>query len=331
MSKFDLFKKINKEDFELIELKPKVKFDPSLYEQKNFEQVTDWQDLLTKSLELQELEPGTFELKNFDFNPLMPNRDEYENFYQVNSDEEVLADEWPVSDFMQFSPNAENSVAVGNLGNDALIGNDNDNYMVGGREEDMFGGGQYIVESTPDDDIMYGFGGQDQMFGGCGNDYMDGGTGWDYLVGGDNNDILDGGRDTVPDHMEGGQGTDLLIGRSHGDVLIGGTEQDTFYIMNAGFSDTTHIRDFADVGDRVILDDSLRGNGYQFRQFDFGDTQFVDVYDNIGRTLFSFNYTDGMTVLYDETGFEVANGNSGQRGVTFLGATEALSDNFNLV
>jgi len=27
----------------------------------------------------------------------------------------------------------------------------------------------------------------------------------------------------------------------------------------------------------------------------------------------------------------VANGNSGQRGVTFLGATEALSDNFNLV
>ena len=328
---------------ELIQsLKIKAAFNEDLYKAKVFKPVSTWQELLETGLKYDNFKLDALELKRLEFNPMIPSRDNYETDI-TQHDGEIVTGEWHgVDEYIQLTPDANTSIlpngremqetlTIGNLGNDALLGNDHDNILIGGTEEHMMGGGQHW-ESTPDDDVVYGFGGNDQLYGGRGDDYLDGGTGIDTLFGGDNDDILDGGRDRDFDYMEGGQGQDLLIGRSGGDTLVGGSDEDTFFIKEAAFpGQESQIRDFQDVGDRIIFDHDLRTESYNIRAWDLGGLKVADVTNERNQLLCSFNYTDGMVLLMDQSGLQVAEGEHQDRGIEVLNPIGGLNDFYDLV
>ena len=76
-------------------------------------------------------------------------------------------------------------------------------------------------------DYLYGYGGDDQLYGGYDNDYIYGGNDNDTLYGEANNDTLRG--ESGNDILYGGHGNDSLYGGSNDDILVGGTGDDTLY------------------------------------------------------------------------------------------------------
>jgi Ca2+-binding RTX toxin-like protein len=72
------------------------------------------------------------------------------------------------------------------------------------------------INATPEDDIIYGMGGNDIIRGLGGNDYIDGGSGNDVLYGDDGDDILIGGAGA--DRLYGGNGDDTFVISGSNDV-----------------------------------------------------------------------------------------------------------------
>ncbi len=91
---------------------------------------------------------------------------------------------------------------------------------------------------SPDNDIVYGYGGHDTLTGNAGNDMLYGGNDNDQFFGGDGNDTLLGeaGNDSLEggagsNVLDGGVGNDTLVGGSSGgNLLIGGAGDDTFVV-----------------------------------------------------------------------------------------------------
>jgi Ca2+-binding RTX toxin-like protein len=72
---------------------------------------------------------------------------------------------------------------------------------------------------APEDDIIFGNGGDDRISGLGGNDMIFGGMGQDLLFGDGGDDTIEGGMD--PDRMDGGAGKDTLsYAQSPGGVLV---------------------------------------------------------------------------------------------------------------
>lgn len=159
-------------------------------------------------------------------------------------------------------------------GDDVVVGTDNGNFIVGGPSVGD--------TSTSDNDCLYGFGGNDSLYGGDGFDLLDGGAGDDLLLGQAGDDKLATGDGN--DIAKGGLGRDIIITKSGVDYLWGGGDDvidrndhaaDTFVIHGAttennpavymeGDSHVPVIKDFKDIGDRIVL----RGDARHFAQRD---------------------------------------------------------------
>jgi Ca2+-binding RTX toxin-like protein len=151
-------------------------------------------------------------------------------------------------------------------GRDTLAGGDNDDSLSGqDGDDDLYGEhGNDILLGGAGADVLSGGLGNDSLDGGTENDQLFGGVGADTLTGGANNDLLDGGLDNDvllgdagDDTLTGGSGTDylysgsgnnLLSGNSGLDILVsegtndtlnGGTEQNYYYRMANGTSEST--------------------------------------------------------------------------------------------
>ncbi len=127
----------------------------------------------------------------------------------------------------------------GTNGNDVIDFN-----YVGDPEGDRIDHSDAILPGAkPNDDLVYGYGGNDlinagvghdEIYGGDGNDVVGAGDGNDTLFGDAGNDLLkgDGGNDSLyggtgNDTLRGGDGTDSLFGGSGNDTLEGGAGNDS--------------------------------------------------------------------------------------------------------
>jgi Ca2+-binding RTX toxin-like protein len=95
--------------------------------------------------------------------------------------------------------------------------------------------GMFAIEGTPDDDVIYAYGGHDDVYGNDGDDTVYGDEGNDSLYGGDGDDTLYGGE--TQDFLYGGDGNDILVGGSGSlfadDVMEGGRGNDSYYVNEA--------------------------------------------------------------------------------------------------
>jgi serralysin len=82
---------------------------------------------------------------------------------------------------------------------------------------------QFTIATGAMDDVIVTGANGDYIEGGGGNDWLDGGGGFDKLFGESGNDLLDGGG-----------GTDILDGGTGADTMRGGSENDLYYVDNAG-------------------------------------------------------------------------------------------------
>ena len=87
---------------------------------------------------------------------------------------------------------------------------------------------------APQDDIVYGYGGDDRIYAGLGNDDVYGGIGNDTVAGGDGDDILRG--ETGNDVLDGDNGNDVISGGDQNDAATGGAGNDT---LNGDLGDDT--------------------------------------------------------------------------------------------
>jgi trimeric autotransporter adhesin len=105
------------------------------------------------------------------------------------------------------------------------------------------------LNGVPEDDQIYGYGGNDTLDGKAGNDFLSGGDDNDILFGGEGNDILDSGAGNDylyggdgddrlysgygsgfgDDSLYGGYGNDYLEAWQGNDTLYGGDGNDTLY------------------------------------------------------------------------------------------------------
>jgi trimeric autotransporter adhesin len=92
------------------------------------------------------------------------------------------------------------------------------------------------IEGTPDDDVIYAYGGHDEAGGGDGNDIIYGDDGSDGLFGERGDDVLYGG--DTHDFLFGGTGNDILVGGSGspniGDRMEGAWGNDIYYVDEVG-------------------------------------------------------------------------------------------------
>ncbi len=84
--------------------------------------------------------------------------------------------------------------------------------MIGNESGDRF-------LASPDDDELYGYGGNDTLSGGNGDDSLYGGDGNDVLRDGPGDDVMVGGAGN--DTLYAGEGNDILAGEQGDDVLVG--------------------------------------------------------------------------------------------------------------
>lgn len=121
--------------------------------------------------------------------------------------------------------------------------------------------------STPNNDILYGFGqgdsidggqGADQLFGSGGNDTLYGGAGRDTVHGDAGDDSLRG--DAGNDTLYGDAANDVLDGGAGNDLLYGGTGADTYMFGLGSGQDTIDNHDTTDTAsinvienDRILL------------------------------------------------------------------------------
>ncbi len=118
----------------------------------------------------------------------------------------------------------------------------------GPQDDIVYGfGGDDVVRAGAGNDDVYGGDGNDTLYGEDGDDLVDGGAGDDTIFGGDDrgNDTLRGGdgNDTIDaglgdDHVEGGAGNDTVLAGRGNDVVDGGSGNDT--INAAGGEDTVY-------------------------------------------------------------------------------------------
>ncbi len=126
------------------------------------------------------------------------------------------------------------------------------------------------IQSTEDNDTLYGYATADTISGGAGNDTIYGKTGDDLLRGDGGNDYLHG--EAGNDILEGGEGDDRLDGGAGNDVLMGESGDDYLYgedgddVLVGGVGN-----DFlrADAGDDIYC--FARGDG-QDRVHDYDTT-----------------------------------------------------------
>jgi Ca2+-binding RTX toxin-like protein len=106
----------------------------------------------------------------------------------------------------------------GTAGNDVIGSN-----YTGDPEGDRIDNNDAIASGAqPNDDLVYGYGGNDTIYAGAGNDVAFGGTG---------NDRIDGG--TGDDTLHGDAGCDVITGADGNDTIYGGADADAVY-GNAG-------------------------------------------------------------------------------------------------
>ncbi|MGQ0595642.1 calcium-binding protein [Aquabacterium sp.] len=110
-----------------------------------------------------------------------------------------------------------------------------------------------LQTSTPNNDILYGFGqgdsidggqGADQLFGSGGNDTLYGGAGRDTVHGDAGDDSLRG--DAGNDTLYGDAANDVLDGGAGNDMLYGGTGADTYMFGLGSGQDTIDNHDTTD-------------------------------------------------------------------------------------
>ena len=141
----------------------------------------------------------------------------------------------------------------GTAGNDVI-----DHGYLGDPEGDRVDNEDAILPgAAPNDDLIYGFGGDDtiragqgddEVYGGDGNDSISGQGGNDTLVGNAGEDIIIGGKDD--DLIRGGDDNDTLDGRSGDDTVFGGDGDDL--VIGGGGNDTLD----GGKGDDTILGDN---------------------------------------------------------------------------
>ncbi len=110
----------------------------------------------------------------------------------------------------------------------SLQSTDNNDNLYGYASDDVLNGGlgDDNLDGQGGDDILAGDVGSDTLFGGAGNDQLLGGSGADYLYGDAGDDVLTGGADS--DQLIGGDGNDTLDGGSGSDYLSGGAGSDIY-------------------------------------------------------------------------------------------------------
>lgn len=139
-----------------------------------------------------------------------------------------------------------NGTVDGTAGNDAIdifYNDDPEGDRIDARDEILPGAG-------PEDDLVYGYGGDDfigslngndEVYGGEGNDLIMASAGNDTLFGDAGNDQLKGqeGDDTLfggegDDRLDGGVGRDTMTGGTGNDTLMGGDDRDMFLATGGG-------------------------------------------------------------------------------------------------
>jgi Ca2+-binding RTX toxin-like protein len=214
----------------------------------------------------------------------------------------------------------------GIIGDDILDGGDGDDELNGtGGSDVLFGGaghdvlrGDFLDDTVPGDDVLYGDDGNDMLRGEAGNDSLDGGAGDDELQGNQGNDDLSGGIgvDTMfgqegEDTLLGDAGDDFLYGDSDGldpgiganDVLDGGEGNDL--LLGDGGDDQL----FGGTGNDILLGDTdldpqIAGADWLFGEE--GDDQLhggagIDVLDGgTGSDIYFFNLGDGHDEIFEE-------------------------------
>ncbi|WP_386681655.1 Hint domain-containing protein [Loktanella sp. R86503] len=111
----------------------------------------------------------------------------------------------------------------GTSGNDVI-----DSSYKGDPEGDRIDNNDAIASGAqPNDDLVYGYGGNDSIASGAGDDVVYGGSGNDKIDGGTGNDTLHG--DDGCDIIEGGEGNDTIYGGADADAVYGGKGNDAVY------------------------------------------------------------------------------------------------------
>ncbi len=128
--------------------------------------------------------------------------------------------------------NDQNNNLVGTPDDDQVFGRGGDDTLDGKTGDDRLTGGlgNDGLFGDDGDDFLRGGEGNDELFALVGNDTLYGGSGNDFLV--DNSSGFDRNRDRFyggsgNDSLDGGDGKDLLKGGDGKDILVGGTGDDT--------------------------------------------------------------------------------------------------------
>ena len=146
---------------------------------------------------------------------------------------------------------SDDSVLIGQGGNDRLFGRFGNDAISGGSGRDIIDGGF-------GDDFIQGDGGNDRLFGKFGNDQIFGGSGNDLIDGGGDNDFLDGGQGN--DVISGAVGSDRIIGGAGNDIITGGSNAGTGNPLEideliGGGVDANGFPIFDNVSDTFVLGD----------------------------------------------------------------------------
>jgi Ca2+-binding RTX toxin-like protein len=152
-----------------------------------------------------------------------------------------------------------------------------------GPEDDLiYGmGGNDLINAGEGEDVAYGGEGNDLVFGNIGNDTVYGDAGDDLVKGGTGNDTLYGG--TGADSLIGGDDRDVIVGGDDGDVADGGDGGDDLDVLDLRGVPSYRIED--------LVPDS-NGNGFN------GTVVYLDPAGN--PTGESFTFVEIEQILEDD-------------------------------
>jgi Ca2+-binding RTX toxin-like protein len=187
---------------------------------------------------------------------------------------------------------------------------------------------KYLINGSQYDDVLLGSSFGDEIRGGNGVDILKGGNGEDILRGYDGNDKLYGGSgsDTLDgnagaDHMEGGSEDDLYYVEQAGDVVVeqagGGARDHVVSYINTTLADNVEYLTLAgahaiegignDLGNRIVASESGSGSYANWLIGKAGNDEIhggggADTLFGGFRTRAEANGFDGNDVLYGEEG-----------------------------
>ncbi len=184
---------------------------------------------------------------------------------------------------------------TGTAGDDLL-----DQTFTGDPQGDRVDSGDAILPGAgPEDDLIYGMGGNDLInagegddvaYGGEGNDLVFGNIGEDTIYGDAGDDLVKGG--TGNDTLYGGTGADTLIGGDDRDVIVGGDDGDLADGGDGGDDlDVLDLRGVPSYRIEDLVQDS-NGNGYN------GTVVYLDSAGN--PTGESFTFVEIEEILEDD-------------------------------